>query len=213
MAVSAAPASRGHPVIRGGRRPSGGDWRCWLGWQLRGAAGPGLGGGPCFLSLGSRAPRIRGRVKRSGNWTEVPEPCPPGRGTERSGCGAGSERSGARVGPAAGGSLSWSLQRRSLARRRAAVVRGVRWRRAGDARFPAENRQLLLDGGRHLRAAGGAKHSAYTRRWGPWPQPTSRLITLEPSAPPCPRRSERVGGSGMRFPHGSGAYNPLLLSG
>lgn len=43
LAVSAGPASRGHPVIRGGRRPSGGDWRCWLGWQLQGAAGPGLG--------------------------------------------------------------------------------------------------------------------------------------------------------------------------
>ena len=82
-----------------------------------------------------------------------------------------------------------------------------------DARFPAENRQLLLDGGRHRRAAGRAKHSAYTQRWGPWPQPTSRLITLEPLVPPCPRRAERGGGSGTRFPHGSGAYNPLLLSG
>lgn len=44
-------------------------------------------------------------------------------------------------------------------------------------------------------------------------QPTSRLITLGSSAPPCPRRTERAGGSSMRFSHGSGAYSPLLLSG
>lgn len=64
-------------------------------------------------SLGSRAPRIRGRVRLSGNWTEVPEPCPPGRGTERSGLGLGSERPGARVGHQrpAGLCLAWSGDR------------------------------------------------------------------------------------------------------
>lgn len=53
-AASAAPASRGHPVLRGGRQPSGGDLELLapLGRRLRGAAGPGLGGAPGFLSPG-----------------------------------------------------------------------------------------------------------------------------------------------------------------
>ena len=92
----------------------------------------------------------------------------PGHGALRTRGGERAARHPCRP-PAAGGSLSRGLERRSLARRRAAVVRGVRWRRARDAHFPAENRQLLLDGGRHRRAAGRAKHSAYTRRWGPRP--------------------------------------------
>lgn len=87
----------------------------------------------------------------------------PGHGALRTRGGERAARRPCRP-PAAGGSLSPGLERRSLARRWAAVVRGVRWRRARDAHFPAENRQLLLDGGRHRRAAGRAKHSAYTRR-------------------------------------------------
>lgn len=117
MAVSAAPASRGHPVIRGGLRPSGGDWRCWLGWQLHGAAGPGLGGAPYFLSGIPGAPDPRsgqalGELDRG-----------PGALSAGPGHGALRTRAGERAArrpcppPAAAGSLS-RLERRSLARRR-----------------------------------------------------------------------------------------------
>lgn len=122
------------------------------------AAGPGLGGAPGFLSPGPRAHRSRGRARRAGNWAEAPEPCPPGRGTERSGRGEGSERPGARVGHQrpAGLCLGASPERRSRARTPAAAVLRVRWRRARDARFSAENRQLRLDGGGYRRAAARA---------------------------------------------------------
>lgn len=110
-----------------------------------------------------------GRVRLSGNWTGSRSP------VRRAGAQALRAQAGERAArrpcrpPAAGGALS-RLERRSLARRRAAVVRGVRWRRAwcrtlprGKSAAPSRRRRTLS------RAAVGPNTPAYTRRWGPRP--------------------------------------------
>lgn len=43
-------------------------------------------------------------------------------------------------------------------------------------------------------------------------QPTSRLIRPESSALPCACRAERVRGSKVHFPHGTGDLKALLFS-